>query len=679
LEEYEFSRVFRPEDDNRRLFEGLQGLAIRDSVFAGVSETLFAYGQTGSGKTHTIFGTGNEPGLLQFFVQSVFERVEECDGSTVHICCYEVMGDSLTDLIKPEPLVQKGVLKKEDIVCDELFLKTKVCKYKIVQVGSKATCMNLLHEARLNRSSGVSSCNSSSSRSHAIVHIFVQNPALDTGEEGVSSSSIGALTLVDLAGAEKEHENPSEQGRKSARLLNNSLSSLNRLLRKLQTNSLDESERRQSVLNKCLWEYLRPGCGIALIFCVSPLFRHRTTSFSTLSMATASKLIHSRRKSQYIQVPAGALQYGDGTQPQGAITASPSAASSHGVSTPRNRGASMDAARRRARTPDATPRTSTPRKAATPRGQAPHISTPRRVSSTPAGARGSNSAVKGGNRASFDGSTPRGNAASSPICFHLDDQLAQEGVPRRRDQEHLHSASATSLQQLESQNAKLRRRLSKARDRSRDRLVSVEQERNHLNNENSVLRQECESLRSLFIRQQQQQIAFWAGPFMEMILPKGGAQAAPEDFAAAKAAVMAAASPAKAMAASLGEWSHGAAKPTPTEDALAKLRFDVPSTKAEPKVAPSAPGMLPNANLKGSSGKTEDRDYWQDVAGQLQKQMHGGVPIVQLSLEKRTIDTRSTSQQSSHGSASLHCSGESECGGNAEVSWSDSGTESTHG
>ncbi len=27
-----------------------------------------------------------------------------------------------------------------------------------------------------------------------------------------------------------------------------------RLLRKLQTNSLDESERRQSVLNKCLWE-----------------------------------------------------------------------------------------------------------------------------------------------------------------------------------------------------------------------------------------------------------------------------------------------------------------------------------------------------------------------------------------------------------------------------------------
>merc|ERR1719506_1048097 len=169
--------------------------------------------------------------------------------------------------------------------------------------------MTLLQDARVNRTAGVSSCNKDSSRSHAIVHIFVQNPSLDSGcSGGVSSSSIGALTLVDLAGAEKEHENPTEAGRKSARLLNTSLSSLNRLLRKLQTNTLDESERRQSVLNKCLWEYLRPGCGISLIFCVSPLFRHRATSFATLSMATASKLIHSRRKCQYIQVPAGALQ-----------------------------------------------------------------------------------------------------------------------------------------------------------------------------------------------------------------------------------------------------------------------------------------------------------------------------------------------------------------------------------
>lgn len=434
LEEHEFSRVFGPEDDNRRLFEGLQGPAIADSVFSGVSETLFAYGQTGSGKTHTIFGTGVEAGLLQFFVRAVFDRAEQCPSSTVHVCCYEVMGDTLTDLINPDAMVSSGVLRREDVVSDELFLKTQKFRYKIVQVDSKATCLSLLHEARVNRTAGVSSCNPNSSRSHAIVHLFVQNPNLegvdDGGASSGSNSSIGALTLVDLAGTEKEHENPSEQGRKSARLLNTSLSSLNRLLRKLQSNGLDESDRRQSVLNKCLWEYLRPGCGIALIFCVSPLLRHRATSLSTLSMATASKLIRSRRTSQYIQLPAPG-QGGYSLLPPGAASpisprngcqASP-ARREAGATPRRARDGSVDAARQRAQTPDAalrTPRAGTPARAAA--AAASRASTPRRAaSSTPGGGRGSNSAAAA-SRAGYAGSTPttqRLAAAStiSPFCL----------------------------------------------------------------------------------------------------------------------------------------------------------------------------------------------------------------------------------------------------------------------
>jgi len=303
-----FSRVFGPEDDNRALFHDLQGPALTSSVFGGVNETLFAYGQTGSGKTHTIFGSREETGLLELFVQSFFQQAEACPGSTIHACCYEVLGDTLTDLVNPWRLIQQGDLQEEDVVCDELFIKTHLCRYQIVRVACFETCLDLLHEARMNRTEGVSSCNLSSSRSHAVVHLFVQNPAgkasrRQSTESSGTQSSIGALTLVDLAGTEKEHENPSERGKKSARLLNTSLSSLNRLLRKLQTGSLDESERRQSVLNKCLWEYLRPGCGIALVFCVSPLARHRSITLSTLAMATDSKTISSQRRSHYVQIP----------------------------------------------------------------------------------------------------------------------------------------------------------------------------------------------------------------------------------------------------------------------------------------------------------------------------------------------------------------------------------------
>lgn len=712
LEEYEFSRVFGPADDNRSLFEGVQGPAITDSVFSGVSETLFAYGQTGSGKSHTIFGTGNEPGLLQYFVRAVFEQAAESLGSTVHVCCYEVMGDTLTDLINPDALVQRGTLRQEDVVSDELFLKTQKFRYKIVQVDSKATCMTLLQEARVNRTSGTSSCNSSSSRSHAIVHIFVQNPALAAAcDGGITSSSIGALTLVDLAGAEREHDNPSEQGRKSARVLNTSLSSLNRLLRKLQTNSLDESERRQSVLNKCLWEYLRPGCGIALIFCVNPLFRHRATSLSTLSMATASKLIHSRRKSQYIQVPGGAMQVDCGVQSQAlaANAASPRAtsprsrlpASSPGPraleTTPRASKASTDhTARLRGRTPDAM---STPRQISTPAkaSGAPRVSTPRRTStSTPAGARGSNGVAGPQSRRSFTGSTPTASfALYSPFC--LPPSSLEEGLPQAETQydRERESTQLAETTRLELQNSKLRQKLSRTRTRSRDRLVSVEQAHNQLSNENAVLRQECESLRSLFIRQQQQQIAFWAGPFMEMILPKSGPQSGADELASAKldptVAALAAASPTvagvtggAAEAAGFGEAQDILKAPKLQSqsrflgigDALTKSCLDVAGLTKD------IPDM--EARSECVQSLLKDRDYWQQMASHFQGaaapqssplreigNMHRGAPLVHLSLEKGTVDTRSTSQQSSQ------CSAESECGGNAEAAWSDSGTEST--
>lgn len=498
LEEYEFSRVFGPEKNNKELFEDLQGPAVVDSVFNGVNETLFAYGQTGSGKTHTIFGCNQEPGLLQYFVHTIFARASRLPGSTVHACCYEVLGDSLTDLISPEVLVRRGELRREDVVCDELFLKTQKFRYQIVQVESMPMCMCLLQEARVKRYAGISSCNAKSSRSHAIVHLFVQNPAGDASAAPVgsrgrsvgSSSSIGALSLVDLAGAEKEHENPSEQGRKSARLLNTSLSSLNRLLRKLQTNSLDESERRQSVLNKCLWEYLRPGCGISLIFCVSPLLKHRAISLSTLAMATDSKLIHSKRKSQFIQMPA-AWQLpplavpSSGSTSVGRPSEDRMPPPPRGGSSPRLGGSASQC----------LDKSSTPRRRSTPGGG---------LAPRPPGP-----------AAAWSGTVGHG------VPFHRLPTPCRSSHTPRVD-------NAVDATALELANAELRRKLGRARARSRDRIFMLEQGQSQLSSENALLRKECESLRDLVIRQQQQQIAFWSGPFMEMITPKGCVAQAPE-------------------------------------------------------------------------------------------------------------------------------------------------------
>lgn len=491
MEEYEFSRVFGPEDDNQRLFSELQAEALTESVFSGVNETLFAYGQTGSGKTHTIFGGAKDAGLLELFVQQIFAArgpfATESSSSSVHLCCYEVLGESLTDLLDSSNLLAEGALHEDDIVYDELYIKTQKCRYQICHVRSAEQCLALLHLARRRRTSGVSSQNSDSSRSHAIVHLFVQTPQRN------GAAAIGTLTLVDLAGTEKEQENPSEQGRKSARLLNTSLCSLNRLLRKLQMGCLDESERRQSVLNKCLWEYLRPGCGIALIFCVSPLLQHRSASLLTLAMATDSKAIHSQRKSQYIPVSPRAQ------------STSPTAGTSPRPVPPAPR-------------PERTPRRP-----------------PEELTMDPA------------------------------------------------------SVEASNFRRKLERNARRYERLRQEVERAHEELA----------NDNQSLKRECESLRALFVRQQQQHIAFWSGPFLEMLRDKqqtrAMAQLAVNNAQEAIAAVR----------------ERGKDVVALDVDATSRL-VDVPSGGSCP---PSPPRVDSVERLRS------ELDYWRQMALSLQRQM----------------------------------------------------------
>lgn len=542
LEEYEFSRVVGPEDDNRKLFGYLQGPALAASVFSGVNETLFAYGATGSGKTHTIFGTHGEQGLLGYFVGCIFDKVRHgAPGSTVHVCCYEVVGDTLTDLVDPTCFIESGDLQADAIVFDELFVKTQRSRYRIVKVGDRELCMELLEDARSKRTSGVSSTNAASSRSHAVVHIFVQNPG-PRSVGGLGSTSIGAMTLVDLAGAEREHENPSAHGRRTTRLLNTSLSSLNRLLRKLQTGSLGESERRQSVLNKCLWEYLRPGCGIALIFCVSPLLEHQAMALSTLSMATDSKLIHSRRKSQYIHLP----------EP-------PPPAFPRPRQPPHSSGPQRHALRQGPTPPATPPLRSRCHSAAVllPVPAAPSSPAPRRAGAA-APCLGSSLRRKAEEFTEADENYDEVDEDSEESQEDEEEEEEEEeetvrcgsrGRPASRGQAsygsrypHRVGQRAASWAAAGGQGSraagagcaqaevvatvhcvplhgerKLRRRHSRTRARSQERIGKVERERDQLTIEKEALARECESLRTLFIRQQRQQIAFWTGPFMEMV------------------------------------------------------------------------------------------------------------------------------------------------------------------
>jgi hypothetical protein len=217
---------------------------------------------------------------------------------------------------------------------------------------------------------------------------------------------------------------------------------------------------------------------------------------------------------------------------------------------------------------------------------------------------------------------------------------------------------------------KLKRKLSKARAQSRDRLVNAEQVRTQLSSENLALRQECESLRSLFIRQQQQQIAFWSGPFMEMILPKNAPLLSADDLSNVSMPRTKEAS--AGMIGTLGEtWDtlkenvDGNLLTKPGSETILKSSCETDackSTELHDVDADAAQAGCVQSLLK-------DRDYWRQIASKLQTGTCKDAPIVHLSLDKDPVDTRSTSHRSSASSAS-------ECGHNAEGAWSDSGTDS---
>ncbi|EPR64738.1 kinesin motor domain-containing protein [Toxoplasma gondii GAB2-2007-GAL-DOM2] len=290
LQEFRFSRVFADPESNDDIYHEIGGPQIVEAIGLGVKETVLAYGQTG----------------IEIFGEALYDLLPECE----------------TDRRTGAPLIVRH---------EECFIKTSKFTYKVCTVDDEQTALDLLEDARQQRRVGDSHLNSRSSRSHAVVQFFVhtrvsegrasellKRPVIPERPVG-ECAFYGVLTLVDLAGCEREapsylprrlytgngYKDESKAGCCS-RSLNASISTLNRLIRKMQTSTLDESDRRQSALNRVLFDYLQPECGVCMIFCLNPEASELQVSLSTLSIASESRLIPCWRRQYFL--PLGPLR-----------------------------------------------------------------------------------------------------------------------------------------------------------------------------------------------------------------------------------------------------------------------------------------------------------------------------------------------------------------------------------
>eukprot|EP00397_Hematodinium_sp_SG-2012_P024510 GEMP01025531.1.p1 GENE.GEMP01025531.1~~GEMP01025531.1.p1 ORF type:complete len:399 (+),score=70.33 GEMP01025531.1:472-1668(+) len=227
------------------------------------------------------------------FVQDLFAVKEVTQNADVEIRlrCFEIFGESLLDLLDAD-------LGPQTVI----FLKTSRFKYQTVAVESAQECLQLLFRAEQERSKGETNCNSRSSRSHCVAQFDV----LKHGH-GLNKYTKGTFTFVDLAGCERAGPTDKTTS-KVSRQLNASLSSLIRLFRQLQLGDLRETERRQSVLNKLIFDYVQPSCGIWILFCISREAEYRDYTLSTLQLASDSRNIRlAQQKQTFLKLDNGLI------------------------------------------------------------------------------------------------------------------------------------------------------------------------------------------------------------------------------------------------------------------------------------------------------------------------------------------------------------------------------------
>jgi hypothetical protein len=173
---FAYDNVFDENSTNVQIYQrSLRNLI--HPFFKGQWSTIFAYGQTGSGKTYTMMGsnmTGSNAGtavedtsnfgLYYLAALDIFDMLHKPEYShlKVQVSLFEIYGGKLFDLLNG----------RSTIKCLE-DSKGKVCFPGLTEhpVEGPDRLMQLIEEGSANRSTGTTSRNADSSRSHAVLQL----------------------------------------------------------------------------------------------------------------------------------------------------------------------------------------------------------------------------------------------------------------------------------------------------------------------------------------------------------------------------------------------------------------------------------------------------------------------------------------------------------------------------
>lgn len=239
--EFQFDHVMDMNADQEHCFETL-GEPILTDILNGYNSTIMAYGQTGSGKTHTVFGPRhsidtigksvplmNDAGLVPRLVEHLFDYIRENPMKAqfrITVSFLQIYMEKITDLLATSPFEANrsssasrgGTSSKSLPIREDPQTGIFVHGLTLKKIKNKEELLNIIKRGARYRSTNSTTMNQTSSRSHAILQVFVEQRWVESKEEVINLDSKvdkkikaskkrhhrkALMTIVDLAGSER--------------------------------------------------------------------------------------------------------------------------------------------------------------------------------------------------------------------------------------------------------------------------------------------------------------------------------------------------------------------------------------------------------------------------------------------------------------------------------------------
>ncbi|KAG9342594.1 hypothetical protein JZ751_016028 [Albula glossodonta] len=241
-----------------------------ETIFERGMATCFAYGQTGSGKTHTMGGDFSgknqdcSKGVYALAAHDVFLMLKKPNYKKIDLQVFDLLNRKakLRVLEDGKQQVQVVGLHEREVKCTEDVLK-------LIEVGNSC------------RTSGQTSANAHSSRSHAVFQIILRR----------KGKMHGKFSLIDLAGNERGADTSSadRQTRLEGAEINKSLLALKECIRALGRNKPHTPFRASKLTQVLRDSFIGENSRTCMIATISPGMASCENTLNTLRYANRVK------------------------------------------------------------------------------------------------------------------------------------------------------------------------------------------------------------------------------------------------------------------------------------------------------------------------------------------------------------------------------------------------------